>query len=201
MYQCPYCSQSFSIEATFRFHEYAHEWIEELNILTPAKLQKFSQSGEGHYDNNLLVQTCRWCSTEFWDNEELFHFHEQLQSGNQTGAGKEPADGQPLKYSFTKLNEKRFKKNGAIDRHFVVKSNSNTVQSRKKIVEVQDELSEMFDATLAQFTENHQGKDLIRVLVHSDSFITPIFVPLQKISSINSTVIMDHINHVLTSRL
>jgi hypothetical protein len=104
-----------------------------------------------------------------------------------------------LTYSLTKLNEKRFLKNGAIDRHYVVKFNSNTMQYKRKIVDVQDELSEMFDTTLAQATENLQGTDFIRVIIHADSLITPIFVPLQKISGMNSTVIMDHINHVLTS--
>jgi hypothetical protein len=92
--------------------------------LIPAKLQKFSQSDKGHNDDNLLVQTCRWCSAEFRDSKELFHFHEQLHASNHAGAGKEAADGQSLKYSFTKLNEKRFEWNGAIDRHFVVKPSS-----------------------------------------------------------------------------
>jgi hypothetical protein len=140
------------------------------------------------------TQKCRWCGAEFHDNEELFRFHEGLHL--QTGAG---ASEEKWGHTIQKLNEKKFKKNNAIDRHYVVKLNSDVVRAKRKVRDVQNELSRMFDAALNESTENLRDSDLIRIIIHSDSLITPIFVPLRKIEDMTSSVIMDHINHVLTS--
>ncbi|XP_061190758.1 uncharacterized protein LOC133198782 [Saccostrea echinata] len=68
-----------------------------------------------------------------------------------------------------------------------------------KVKDVQDQLSNLFSSTLEQSTQNLNDTDLIRVIIHSDTLTTPIFVPLQKVGGMTSEVIMDHINHVLTS--
>lgn len=57
----------------------------------------------------------------------------------------------------------------------------------------------MFGAALQDATENLSDRDFIRVVIHSDSLITNIVVPLRKIEHMTPQVILDHVNHVLTS--
>lgn len=57
----------------------------------------------------------------------------------------------------------------------------------------------MFGAALQDATENLSDSDFIRVVMHSDSLITNIVVALRKIEHITPQVILDHVNHVLTS--
>lgn len=56
-----------------------------------------------------------------YDNDELFRFHQEM---HQSGGGN------TLKISntFQKVNERTYQKNKAIDRHFVVKLNSDLVR-------------------------------------------------------------------------
>lgn len=57
----------------------------------------------------------------------------------------------------------------------------------------------MFGAALQDATENLSDSDFIRVVIHSDSLITNIVVPPRKIEHMTPQVILDHVNHVLTS--
>lgn len=80
------------------------------------------------------------------------------------------------------------KKNKAIDRHYVVKLNSDLVREKKRVLDVLGELSQMFGAALQDATEN-----FIRVVIHSDSLITNIVVPPRKIEHMTPQVILDHV--------
>jgi hypothetical protein len=186
IFQCPYCPRSFDREDSFRFHKYTHERIEELNLIIPRKLQRLHEEKENS-------KTCWWCGAIFHDDDELLRFHEGL---HQSGSWEEePSQG----YTFRKVKERTFKKSKAIDHHYDIKIHSDIVRKKKKVHDVQDELAHLSDDTLQQATENLKQSDLERVIIHSDSLITPIVVPLRKIEEMSSGVILDHINHVLTS--
>ena len=80
-----------------------------------------------------------------------------------------------------------------------MKFNSDFVRKKEKVRDVQDKLAQLFDATLKQATENLRKSDLVRVIIHSDTLITSIVVPLRKIEDMSSAVVLNHVNHVLTS--
>ena len=184
LFQSPYFSRSFTREANFQFHKYTHERIEELNIIIPRKLQKREEEEEEDLK-------CRWCGAVF-NGEELFRFHEGLHQ-QQTGSGEQQDPG----YSFRKIKERTFRNSKAIDHHYIVKFNSDFVRKKEKVRDVQDKLAQLFDATLKQATENLRKSDLVRVIIHSDTLITSIVVPL--IEDMSSAVVLNHVNHVLTS--
>ena len=188
LFPCPYCPRSFTREANFQFHKYTHERIEELNIIIPRKLQK--REKEEKEEEELK---CRWCGAVF-NGEELFRFHEGLYQ-QQTGSGEQQDPG----YSFRKIKERTFRNSKAIDHHYIVKFNSDFVRKKEKVRDVQDKLAQLFDATLKQATENLRKSDLVRVIIHSDTLITSIVVPLRKIEDMSSAVVLNHVNHVLTS--
>lgn len=198
VYQCPYCTSSFENEDFFRFHKYTHERTEELNILIPSKLRRLLDQEEEEEkstdeDNSVhQIQTCNECGHRFYDNDELFRFHQEM---HQSGGGNTSK----ISYTFQKVNERTYQKNKAIDRHYVVKLNSDLVREKKRVLDVQGELSQMFGAALQDATDNLSDSDFIRVVIHSDSLITNIVVPLRKIEHMTPQVILDHVNHVLTS--
>ena len=171
------------------FHKYTHERIEELNIIIPQKLQKREEEEKEEEDLK-----CRWCGAVF-NGEELFRFHEGLHQ-QQTGSGEQQDPG----YSFRKIKERTFRNSKAIDHHYIVKFNSDFVRKKEKVRDVQDKLAQLFDATLKQATENLRKSDLVRVIIHSDTLITSIVVPLRKIEDMSSAVVLNHVNHVLTSQ-
>lgn len=70
---------------------------------------------------------------------------------------------------------------------------------KKRVLDVQGELSQIFGAALQDATENLSDSDFIRVVIHSDSLISNIVLPLRKIEHMTPQVILDHVNHVLTS--
>lgn len=101
-------------------------------------------------------------------------------------------------YSFRKVNQRTYKTNKAIDRHYVVKLNSNLVQEERTVVDLHYNLAQMFGATLRDATISLRSEsDFIRVIIHSDTLITPIIIPLRKIEKMTPQLILHHINHVL----
>lgn len=185
VFQCPYCSRRFENVETFRFQKYTHEKMEELNLLIPDKMRsrKIRIS---------TIQKCKSCGAEFYDQDELFRFHEDL---HQTEAEPSTED---IFYSFRKVNQRTYKTNKAIDRHCVVKLNSNLVQEERRVVDLHYNLAQMFGATLRDATISlRYESDFIRVIIHSDTLITPIIIPLRKIEKMTPQLILHHINHVL----
>lgn len=74
-----------------------------------------------------------------------------------------------------------------------MKLNSDLVREKKRVLDVQGELSQMFGAALQDATDNLSDSDFIRVVIHSDSLITNIVVPPRKIEHMTPQVILDHV--------
>lgn len=73
----------------------------------------------------MITQSCNECGHRFYDNDELFRFHQEM---HQSGGGNTSK----ISYTFQKVNERTYQKNKAIDRHYVVKLNSDLVREKKE---------------------------------------------------------------------
>lgn len=105
VFQCPYCLRRFENVETFRFlSKYTHERMEELNLLIPDKLRRILEEHANEEREEKLefqsIQKCKSCGAEFYDQDELFRFHEGLHQGQ---------DLPDISYSFRKVNKERTK--------------------------------------------------------------------------------------------
>ena len=79
---------------------------------------------------------------------------------------------------------------------FTVKFNSNW--RGRKLLDIYNEVFNMFDDVLAQATAGYDSDDIGRVVIHHDD-IEPIVISLRKITELTSECIMEHVVNVLNS--
>ena len=138
-------------------------------------------------------------STEIIDltgDEEPPNKHPALQSPLpgpntlQDGGNDDP-------YEFRQVRQRTYAKNAAVDTTFKVKFNDQW--QGDKLVDILEELDNMFGHILQEAREGRADNDLGRVIIHHDTLDNPIVVPLCPLEDLNASTIMQAIENVLNS--
>lgn len=190
-YNCSICGESFITREKHELHQKGHEYIDDFDL---SVLDSDLDGGETSSNDQPTKQKRRDSQSNEHGQppDKILRLPTNSVSNAQFGAG----DGGSM-HTFRKKRERTYAKNGAIDTTYEVTFTDRL--KNKNLIEISDELHNVFDNVLDSVREGSQDNSLARVVIDHKGLSDPIIVPLQKLDDMNASTVMDEIGKVLQS--
>ncbi|CAC5402762.1 unnamed protein product [Mytilus coruscus] len=189
--KCPTCGEFFRDQQKHDLHVVYHETIRDfdLNVFD----EPHSVSNHAQTINPRKRKTSSLVSSTDTTQGPPPTKKKSSVSQNQYDAGVDT----PSTHKISKKRERTYTKNGALDTTYDVKF-SDKLQN-KKLMDIVDDLHNIFDDVLGQVREGSQDNSLSRLIIEHNGLTDPIVVPLQELNKMDASTVMDEIGKVLQS--
>ena len=190
VFKCTTCGECLSTQEKYELHLLYHETIQDFDL----SLFDDTNSDSNHMGSTVISGKRKASIPDSSiDNTDSPPPAKKSFTSSQYGAG----DNNPTTHTFRKKRERTYTKNGAIDITYEVKF-SNQLQN-KKLMDIVDDLHNVFDDVLSQVREGSQDNSLARLIIEHNGLTDPIVVPLQELNTMDASTVMDEISKVLQS--